>query len=619
MTNSSLLARAWPLISLLLLGPIGCTDLNTSSPASPNDGGDADSGAGSAGSTGTQSNGGIGGQAATGGSGGIGVATGDAGGTGGAGGDQLRDAMVYDGGEGAAVDAGRDAYVPAECDPLDHPTDGSVSMPSTVEGTVAEYSCDVDFGLVGVASRVCQDDVTWSGEAPSCAPGDCDSLASPDEGTVTTPTGTTLGSIATYACNAGYTLVGGESLTCQAGKTWSGAAPTCQIVSCGALPALAHGTIATPDGTTFGEVATYACNTGYYRVGSATRSCQADGMWSGSAATCSDANTEGLRLTRLHVGNGEYVRFTNTGSQTATLNGPRIEVRDSSGATYVHDFAGGTLAAGASARLGDAAASPDYELPLNLSGDRAAAVLLCATSPCSSSTVLDAMTFEGAAAAPALPSGVSINAPLHGVDASNEHQEDFFRVAYTGDAPVFSSCDWSAAVDQPLFVTSFECGLSGWTNNGVGTFSTSDTNPSGDGSARTSYQTGGTLDAVDGLIWTFDAAIQPAHIEFWMQGGSRVFFGSATWSDLFAVLFQDYVGNICLYAGTAACRDTPDDSWSKIEFRDLDWATGTLDFYVNGTRIGDDIVFGTNYVDDSGMTRVSLTGGGGRVDGIRIW
>ena len=56
-------------------------------------------------------------------------------------------------------------------------------------------------------------------------------------------------------------------------------------VDCDTLSDPANGQVST-SGTTFGETATYSCNTGYNLVGDNTRTCQADGMWSGSAPTC---------------------------------------------------------------------------------------------------------------------------------------------------------------------------------------------------------------------------------------------------------------------------------------------------------------------------------------------
>ena len=56
----------------------------------------------------------------------------------------------------------------------------------------------------------------------------CDTLTNPANGQVTHTGGTTFGQTATYSCNTGYTLVGSSARTCQATGVWSGSAPTCQ-------------------------------------------------------------------------------------------------------------------------------------------------------------------------------------------------------------------------------------------------------------------------------------------------------------------------------------------------------------------------------------------------------
>ena len=60
-------------------------------------------------------------------------------------------------------------------------------------------------------------------------------------------------------------------------------------MDCGTLSGPANGRVSTTAGTTFGQTATYSCNSGYNLVGGSTRMCQASGatvMWSGSAPTC---------------------------------------------------------------------------------------------------------------------------------------------------------------------------------------------------------------------------------------------------------------------------------------------------------------------------------------------
>ena len=57
---------------------------------------------------------------------------------------------------------------------------------------------------------------------------DCGTLTNPANGQVSYSGRTTFGQTATYRCNSGYNLVGGSSRTCQATRRWSGSTPTCQ-------------------------------------------------------------------------------------------------------------------------------------------------------------------------------------------------------------------------------------------------------------------------------------------------------------------------------------------------------------------------------------------------------
>ena len=57
---------------------------------------------------------------------------------------------------------------------------------------------------------------------------DCGNLTDPANGQVTHTAGTTYGQTATYSCDTGYILVGNRTRTCEATGNWSGSAPTCQ-------------------------------------------------------------------------------------------------------------------------------------------------------------------------------------------------------------------------------------------------------------------------------------------------------------------------------------------------------------------------------------------------------
>ena len=57
------------------------------------------------------------------------------------------------------------------------------------------------------------------------------------------------------------------------------------IVSCGSLPSPLNGQVQL-NGTTVGSVANYSCNRRYILNGTSTRTCEADGEWSGDPPTC---------------------------------------------------------------------------------------------------------------------------------------------------------------------------------------------------------------------------------------------------------------------------------------------------------------------------------------------
>lgn len=173
---------------------------------------------------------------------------------------------------------------PVDCGTLDPPTDGTIDVPATTFESVATYSCDTGFSLAGPSMRTCQADGTWSDDPPICSSIDCGGLGAPTNGMVDVPS-TGFSSVATYSCDPGYLLVGDATRTCQNDSMWSGSEPTCMFVDCGALGPPIEGMVST-DRTSLGGTATYTCNPGHTLAGSATRMCQPDGSWSGAAPTC---------------------------------------------------------------------------------------------------------------------------------------------------------------------------------------------------------------------------------------------------------------------------------------------------------------------------------------------
>ena len=59
-------------------------------------------------------------------------------------------------------------FTAIDCGILLAPRNGGVSFKSTQFGSVAFYSCNEGFRLVGAETQTCQDNGEWSGTAPTC-------------------------------------------------------------------------------------------------------------------------------------------------------------------------------------------------------------------------------------------------------------------------------------------------------------------------------------------------------------------------------------------------------------------------------------------------------------------
>ena len=112
------------------------------------------------------------------------------------------------------------------CPELQAPVNGQVNI-TTSEQLDAHYSCDVGFRLVGYPKQTCIADGTWTGAQPTCVRVLCDRLFRPFWGEVYFSNGFNYSSVATYSCGVGQTLVGQETRVCQENGTWSGDAPLC--------------------------------------------------------------------------------------------------------------------------------------------------------------------------------------------------------------------------------------------------------------------------------------------------------------------------------------------------------------------------------------------------------
>ncbi|MGH0166944.1 UNVERIFIED_CONTAM: hypothetical protein FKN15_056845 [Acipenser sinensis] len=109
----------------------------------------------------------------------------------------------------------------------------TTSHPELIHGTVVTYQCYPGFDVVGTEILMCQWDLTWSGDLPSCEkvttcsdPGDVDHCRR-----VLSMNKFSVGSTVQYICNKGYQLSGNSLLTCyphdSSGPKWSERLPKC--------------------------------------------------------------------------------------------------------------------------------------------------------------------------------------------------------------------------------------------------------------------------------------------------------------------------------------------------------------------------------------------------------
>ncbi|XP_039996882.1 sushi, von Willebrand factor type A, EGF and pentraxin domain-containing protein 1 isoform X2 [Xiphias gladius] len=146
-------------------------------------------------------------------------------------------------------------------------------------GAVVAYSCDNGFLIRGEKRRTCKANGEWGGALPTCVPVPCPSPPLLKNGHIQAKGRVTFNSKVTYACNAGYRLVGRPDRVCQANRKWSNNdPPTCVLLTCDPPPNIVHGHYR---GSEFqvGRKVEYVCDEGYELVGDAIWTCLKYGRW----------------------------------------------------------------------------------------------------------------------------------------------------------------------------------------------------------------------------------------------------------------------------------------------------------------------------------------------------
>ncbi|XP_068441686.1 seizure protein 6 isoform X2 [Clinocottus analis] len=180
----------------------------------------------------------------------------------------------------------------------------SSSHPELVQGTVVTYQCYPSYQVVGAELLMCQWDLTWSGDLPSCER----VLSCADPGKVEhsrrMPSGPhfTVASTIQYICNKGFTLSGNSLLTCfnrgSMGPKWNQKLPRClpeTFEPCGHPGTPTYG-IPSSNKLHFqaGDSLHYSCLTGHQLLGEPVLHCVPGhpSQWSGLPPVCKAHSAE---------------------------------------------------------------------------------------------------------------------------------------------------------------------------------------------------------------------------------------------------------------------------------------------------------------------------------------
>ncbi|XP_078574744.1 receptor-type tyrosine-protein phosphatase S-like [Branchiostoma floridae x Branchiostoma japonicum] len=169
-----------------------------------------------------------------------------------------------------------------QCPTLTAPENGAVNGGNSYQDVV-QFTCNHGYQLIGDSSRTCQADRTWTGADPTCVDvNEC----SPNGGR----------GPCDYSCT---NTAGSYTCTCNSGHTLNSDGHTCDRVQCPALTAPENGAV--NGGNSYQNVVQFTCNHGYQLIGDSSRTCQADGIWTGADPTCTTIEPSDITPTSVRT------------------------------------------------------------------------------------------------------------------------------------------------------------------------------------------------------------------------------------------------------------------------------------------------------------------------------
>ncbi|XP_070554196.1 uncharacterized protein [Ptychodera flava] len=173
------------------------------------------------------------------------------------------------------------------CPIIDVPMNGLIQNPAPVYEYQYEvhFECNEGYILNGSTEMTCLANGSWDSVAPSCQILSCPSLHKPAHGGIVEPYREEYASVVEFTCRDGYYVEGARAITCLSNATWDSDEPICRIVNCGNLSKPDNGGMSS-NGTVYQSMTSFYCDFGYDLVGSADRTCTANGTWDGQYVIC---------------------------------------------------------------------------------------------------------------------------------------------------------------------------------------------------------------------------------------------------------------------------------------------------------------------------------------------
>ena len=174
---------------------------------------------------------------------------------------------------------------PLGCDPPEDISHGFLNGSSFHVDAVVEYVCFEGYEAAGDPSLRCTADGVWEGSVPRCLPCACPPPALPS-GAVLGQRDNACGDRVHFRCADGHRLLGPAQAVCGSGGVWSPGVPSCTRGRCvGAPPSVSHAV--TQGSSSFhSDTVTYRCLPGYRARGHAQLSCGRTGHWGQPRVSC---------------------------------------------------------------------------------------------------------------------------------------------------------------------------------------------------------------------------------------------------------------------------------------------------------------------------------------------